>query len=101
MGNDELVLTKLTAVLRDAYLDYVDAMRAAGSHVNEADYELAKRDYSALLHRRREQEAGRQLPDGYVPQSVYYLVRDGRILGELGLRHRLTEKLLEYGGHIG
>jgi predicted acetyltransferase len=101
MGDDNLALTQLAPDMRDEYIAYVDDTRAAGSHVNEADYELARQDFPALLHRRREQEAGRELPEGYVPQSTYYLVRDGRILGELSLRHRLTDDLLAYGGHIG
>ncbi|MGC9453764.1 MAG: GNAT family N-acetyltransferase [Phycisphaerae bacterium] len=101
MSNDNLTLTQLAPGMREAYMDYVDAMRSGSSHVNEADYELARRDYAALLHRRTEQQAGRELPQGYVPQSIYYLLRNGRILGELSLRHRLTDDLIEFGGHIG
>lgn len=101
MSNDNLTLTQLAPGMREAYMDYIEAMRSGGSHVNQADYELARRDYAALLHRRAEQEAGRELPQGYVPQSIYYLVRGGRILGELALRHRLTNNLEEFGGHIG
>ena len=38
-----------------------------------------------------------------VPATLYFSVRksDKRIVGNLQIRHRLNEKLLRYGGHIG
>jgi predicted acetyltransferase len=39
---------------------------------------------------------------GFVPYHTFWLVQDEtRILGELRLRHRLTEMLAIEGGHIG
>ena len=37
-----------------------------------------------------------------MPATTYWLVRpDGTILGQAGLRHRLTPALEDFGGHIG
>lgn len=38
-----------------------------------------------------------------VPSTVYLTIRksDNRIVGNVQIRHRLNEKLLNYGGHIG
>ena len=41
------------------------------------------------------------LPQGYVPQTTYWLIDGGEFVGEIGIRHYLNEKLLKYGGHIG
>ncbi|MDQ0194761.1 putative acetyltransferase [Paenibacillus wynnii] len=42
------------------------------------------------------------LPDGWVPTSTYWLVTaDDRVVGAVNLRHRLNERLLNSGGHIG
>lgn len=41
------------------------------------------------------------LPEGWVPASTYWLVCQERIIGTCDLRHRLTEKLRKFGGHIG
>ena len=40
-------------------------------------------------------------PDHHVPQSTWWLVEGDEYLGRISCRHRLTEWLLEYGGHIG
>jgi predicted acetyltransferase len=41
------------------------------------------------------------LPDGYVPSSNRWIVEDGRVVGTIALRHRLTQSLLVEGGHVG
>ncbi len=44
---------------------------------------------------------GENLPEGFVPESVFWLVNDTEFLGAGSIRHRLTEKLEKFGGHIG
>ncbi len=41
--------------------------------------------------------------DKKIPSTVYLTVRksDNKIVGNLQIRHKLNEKLLQYGGHIG
>lgn len=41
------------------------------------------------------------LPEEYVPQTIYWLYHNDKPVGYGKLRHRLNEKLLELGGHIG
>ena len=47
--------------------------------------------------------SARNLPAGYVGSTTYWLVDDEqkRFLGQIDIRHELTESLLRYGGHIG
>ena len=42
-----------------------------------------------------------KIPTHYVPAYYYFLIDDDKFLGILSIRVRLTEKLLQYGGHIG
>ena len=60
-------------------------------------------DFAAHVQRLRDQSRGIGLPEGHVPGSTYWLVRDGDgvMLGISNLRHRLTPKLEDHGGHIG
>jgi predicted acetyltransferase len=45
---------------------------------------------------------GRNLPDGWVPMTTYWLVDDaGAVAGVSRLRHELTPFLLDHGGHLG
>jgi predicted acetyltransferase len=50
-----------------------------------------------LARRRR----GEGLPAGWVPGTTFFLIDEGRILGVANLRHRLTERLRQFGGHVG
>ncbi|BCY08776.1 GNAT family N-acetyltransferase [Actinoplanes sp. L3-i22] len=40
-------------------------------------------------------------PAGYVPATNLWLVDDTAYLGRIAIRHRLTDRLREAGGHIG
>lgn len=41
------------------------------------------------------------LPEGFVPDTVYLLETEGEYVGIFNLRHRLTEGLIHGAGHIG
>ncbi len=44
---------------------------------------------------------GRALPDGWVPDSRFWLIDDDEFVAKVDIRHRLTEALRLRGGHIG
>lgn len=44
---------------------------------------------------------GIDLPQGYVPQTLYFLWDDNNIVGLFKIRHRLTNSLKNGAGHIG
>lgn len=46
-------------------------------------------------------EAGVHLPAGWVPATYFWMVDENEFLGEICIRHELTEALLKFGGHIG
>lgn len=56
-----------------------------------------------LLARLDDRRHARNLPEGWVGATTYWLVDDEaqRFLGQIDIRHSLTESLLRYGGHIG
>ncbi len=41
------------------------------------------------------------LPEGYVPESMYFLWEEGHIIGWFRIRHHLCESLVNGSGHIG
>ena len=57
--------------------------------------------WDAYLRLVADYQAGRNLPEGFVPET--FLVADvaGEVVGRLAVRHRLTGFLLREGGHIG
>ena len=47
------------------------------------------------------QRLGINLPNGFVPASTFWSVENGELIGIGNIRHRLTENLERFGGHIG
>jgi len=44
---------------------------------------------------------GRNLPDGFVPETFLFLWEEDEIVGQFRIRHYLCPSLVEGGGHIG
>ena len=44
---------------------------------------------------------GKNLPDGYVPETFFFLWDDDEIVGQFRIRHHLCESLRTGAGHIG
>lgn len=44
---------------------------------------------------------GKNLPEGFVPETFFFLWNDSEIVGEFRIRHHLCESLRFGGGHIG
>ena len=44
---------------------------------------------------------GKDLPEGYVPETFFFLWRDDEIVGQFRIRHYLCESLRTGAGHIG
>lgn len=44
---------------------------------------------------------GRNLPSGWVPCSMFWMIDGDDIVGIVNIRHQLNESLFERGGHIG
>lgn len=57
--------------------------------------------FKEWLKRSERISKGIGLEEWMVPGDVYWLFVDGIPVGQGKLRHRLTEQLLEHGGHIG
>ena len=53
------------------------------------------------LNQRILESKGENLKEGYVPQTIYWVMDQDEIVGIGKMRHYLNEKLLEHGGHIG
>lgn len=58
--------------------------------------------FAALVKRLTDMEHGIGIREDFVPQTTFWMVRDGsEVIGEVRLRHRLNSWLEQMGGHIG
>src|SRR3989344_4782321 len=59
-------------------------------------------NFDAFVERELSLAREEDLPAGYdVPRTEYWLVDGGEFIGRVTVRHRLNERLLVIGGHIG
>ena len=61
----------------------------------------AETDWDTYCASLQQQRAGIGLPPGWVPSTFLVAEIGGRIVGRTSIRHRLTERLAQVGGHIG
>lgn len=64
-------------------------------------YEFLDGDKVDIFKVMMDSREGIGLPEGYVPATYLWLVDQGEFIGEVCIRHHLTEALLIFGGHIG
>jgi predicted acetyltransferase len=82
---------------KGSFLNALAEFEAEGTHGNA----LARSDFDAYLARVDLNARGVDLREGIVPETTLWLVDGGEYIGTTGIRHRLNEKLIEFGGHIG
>ena len=82
------------------------------TEVRQAQVELAEDDFEffflqpeesweGFVNRTRLNSWGRDLPQGWVPNSFLLAEANGAIVGRVSIRHELNDALLQEGGHIG
>ena len=65
-------------------------------------YNVSKEDFkNKVIPRLLRNSEGLDLPEGYVPQTYYFLWDDDKIVGLFKLRHCLNDFLKNGPGHIG
>lgn len=80
------------------YQEWIDSKETMIPWIIAKDPSDFKEMLSALEANRR----GENLPAGWVPDSTYWLVSNkSEVLGVVNIRHTLTDRLRETGGHIG
>ena len=95
-------LIEPTIKYKDSFLRGEEEMRkekrtTMSSHLNMKKGE----DFGLFVERLKGYSEGKDLPEGFVSESVCWLVEGDRYIGRIAIRHELTEHLKKVGGHIG
>lgn len=104
MKQEQITLIEPTEALQDAYMDFLEEFRVAGEKRIDGGGPFKKarsEGFVELIQRAHDTARGRNLPAGYIPDSTYWLVSGGCVLGTCNLRHGLNHKLRNFGGHVG
>jgi predicted acetyltransferase len=94
----ELILPD--AKYKESYLIGLREYHEEGRYLQDS-VEEAEKDFSAYVEKEKAKARGENLPEGFVPETRFWLVDGDECVGELGIRHTLTEHLKNIGGHIG
>lgn len=95
-----LALTLPRVDLVSSYLELLEEVEASDGQAHAARPEPAETP-EHFVDRLRDWENDHGDDPKRVPQTTYWPTIDGRVVGHIGLRHRLNDDLAEYGGHIG
>ena len=85
--------------------EYLDFCRETWGHVHDSYilHDPAKfEEWRGTIFRQyRDAAEGIGLPPGFVPSVTWWIIKDGRIVAVGNLRPKLSDRLREYGGHLG
>lgn len=96
-----LRLTKPIIDLKDEYLEFYYEWLETGEEMIPWVIEKDPTNFEAMVQCLIDNENGVNLPEGWVPDSTYWLTNNRKIIGAVNIRHQLTDYLLYKGGHIG
>jgi predicted acetyltransferase len=95
-------LLRPSTAFRDSYRGLVAEFLSAGEKLVPFTLAFEHHDFDAFLYRLNACAQGIELPDGFVPHSTFWLVRDeSEVVGVSNIRHSLTPALRREGGNIG
>lgn len=83
--------------------EYLNALEEAKDDTGETRLIAPGKDQSfeAFVKLLNENASGENLAEGHVPSSTFWLIDENEFIGRVSIRHKLNEKLLQHGGHIG
>lgn len=100
-GRSEMHLQKLSVNDSEAVYrllqDIGNCENSFTNPVRRMDFE----EYKKWLSQQEEWSEGRNLPEGYVAQTIYWLMDGGVPVGIGKIRHGLTAASREFGGNVG
>ena len=95
-------LRRPTLADKETVLDMMTEFEETQSAHDGGFWDAENFDYEEWLETNHNKEMGINLPEGWVPDiQLVAFSRDGQAVGFLNLRLRLSDFLLEEGGHIG
>ncbi len=85
---------------KDAYLQ---ALEEAKNETGETQLNKPEdgQSFAEFVQKLKDNAEGINLPPGYVPATMLWLIDNDDLIGRVHIRHTLTEDLMQHGGHIG
>lgn len=96
-----LKLVKPAIKYKKSYLAALKEFQKEGRNLN-INYNDVKNNFKVFTNKLKNRARGEDLPKGYVPDTVLWLVDGNKFLGKIAIRHNInTKKLKLISGHVG
>jgi predicted acetyltransferase len=100
--SQQIVLVPMVPGRDDEFAQMLEEFRAAGElDAYKGAHAIAWKGYAAFYTLLSRMKAGGYPTPEIVPMDSYFIEEEGRMLGELYIRHRLSPRLEQVGGHVG
>lgn len=97
-----LFLIEPTIEYQEEYIQMIEEWKATGGRMVSFVLRYDYSDFPQFLRKMNDLKEGIHLAENTVSSSTYWLVNAERtVIGAVNVRHRLNERLLRFGGHIG
>ena len=95
----KLRLEQPSQALYESFLEFVEDMRSHNQSLWDPYLPKKEETPEQFVNRLHQRETNPEKP--FVPETVYWAIYDGHVVGRISLRHRLEGNLLKNGGNIG
>ena len=100
-----LMLVKPSKQYLPCFVKSIDDYKRDENHfgrggIDPLIHALEENRIDEYLQKLADYEHAKNLPDGYVPESRFWLLDNDEFVGSFSIRHKLTQKLEQIGGHI-
>lgn len=92
-------LVRPSKYFEQSYISYIQELGDEERYPFTLDLDYS--NFSQLLNKLNDYAVGVNLPDNTVANTTFWLVKDSEILGVTNIRHKLSDRLKNCGGHIG
>jgi predicted acetyltransferase len=99
--DQSLTLQRANAEFVDAFVAMRDAFMTAGEDEWSGGAVIAHTDPAGYLETIRSWSDGKNLTPNWCPADCYLIFAGNVVVGQLDIRHPITEHLQQYGGNIG
>lgn len=93
-------LTLPSGEYKDSYLRALAEYHAAGRHLS-LDIPTIAANFAAHIQQFSDWADETKLTPGEVPETMYWLIADGEVIGQVSVRHRASDEVLQWRGYIG
>jgi predicted acetyltransferase len=100
--SQQIVLVPMVPGRDEEFAQMLEEFRAVGElDAYKGAYAIAWKGYASFYALLSRMKAGGYATPEIVPMDSYFIEEEGRMLGELYIRHRLSARLEQVGGHVG